>query len=162
MRRHGKQQRIIDVLQRGRSSARSIMIELGLAGAALGEEVAAPVAGALVRGHGGAVLAGGGALGQQVVAGVHARPAGARGAASLLLRGARAHACTARVCIRRQVSLVEICSIEVARDRERLHTVGFLHGGRDQDGLEDQERQQSARAALHLLFRCCLLPTLKL
>ena len=93
MRRHGKQQRIIDVLQRGRSSARSIMIELGLAGAALGEEVAAPVAGALVCGHGGAVLAGGGALGQQVVAGVDARPAGAGGAARLL-RSACAHACT--------------------------------------------------------------------
>ena len=71
------------------------MIELGLAGAALGEEVAAPVAGALVRWHGGAVLAGGGALGQQVVAGVDARPAGAGGAARLLLRSARAHACTA-------------------------------------------------------------------
>jgi hypothetical protein len=57
---------------------------VGLAGAAFGEEVAAPVAGALVRGHGDACLAGGGALGQEVVAGVDPRPAGALVAARLL------------------------------------------------------------------------------
>lgn len=72
---------------------------VGLAGASLGEEVAAPVAGALVGGHGGAVLAGGGALGQQVVAGVHPRPAGA-GVAARLLR-ARAQAC---IRVRNQVT----------------------------------------------------------
>lgn len=55
---------------------------VGLAAAAFGEEVAAPVAGGAR--HGDAVLAGGGALGEEVVAGVDARPAGALGAARLL------------------------------------------------------------------------------
>jgi len=62
---------------------------VGLAGAAFGEEVAAPVAGALVRGHGDAGLAGGGALGQEVVAGVDPRPAVALVAARLLRPCAR-------------------------------------------------------------------------
>jgi hypothetical protein len=71
---------------------RAAMVELDeslvdLAAAVFGEEVAAPVLdGPLVRGHGDAVLAGGGALGEEVVAGPHARPAGALAAPALLLR----------------------------------------------------------------------------
>jgi hypothetical protein len=68
-----------------------------LAAAVFGEEVAAPVLdGPLVRGHGDAVLAGGGALGEEVVAGPHARPAGALAAPALLLRR---RPCAAASCV---------------------------------------------------------------
>jgi hypothetical protein len=69
-----------------------------LAAAVFGEEVAASVlGGALVRGDGDAVLAGGGALGEEVVAGPHARPAGALAAPALLLRPCAAASCV-RTC----------------------------------------------------------------
>lgn len=69
----------------------------GLAAASFREEVAAHVTRALVRGHGGAGLAGGGALGEQVVAGIHPRPAVAEAAAARLLLRARAHYCACSI-----------------------------------------------------------------
>ena len=87
---------------------------VGLAGAAFGEEVAAPVAGALVRGHGDALLAGGGALGQEVVAGVDTRPAGALFAARLL-----------RPCVRQQC--VFICCIQNRSVRRQTPTHIYIH-----------------------------------
>lgn len=120
---------------------------VGLAAAAFGEEVAAPVAGGAR--HGDAVLAGGGALGEEVVAGVDARPAGALGAARLL--GPCLLICIISFSIDRQDSRDMLQVVKKC-------TLSFGHSCRDQKGLEKEDRQQSA--ALHLHYYFLLLPTL--